>query len=94
MARVSPRSYDLTSNPYRPFFPRSRTRVPGLSWLSTHGWLNQAAPIVAVPSEIRAVTIVRRPRSLREETLSTSPATTTSSSPRSSAIATSSAADS
>jgi hypothetical protein len=28
--------------------------VPGLSWSASHGWLNQAALIDAVPSEMRA----------------------------------------
>ena len=88
-------SCDLTSKPYRPGLPRSRTCTPGCSWSASHGWLNHAALIVAVPSEILAVTIVRRPRSGRFETLSTSPAIATSSlEPPSAAIATSSTADS
>jgi hypothetical protein len=55
--------------------------------------LNHDAATDAVPSEIRAVTILRRPRRL-DLTFSTSPAITTSSGPPSAAIATSSAADS
>src|SRR5438270_4903133 len=68
--------------------------MPGFSWSAIHGWLNQVAPIVAVPSVTRAVTSVRRPRNGRLETLRTSPTITTSSSPPSPAIGISSAADS
>jgi len=53
--------------------------------------LKNVAATVAVPSEIRTVRIVSRPRR-RELTFSTSPAITTSSSPPSAAIVTSGAA--
>ncbi len=68
--------------------------MPGCSWSATHGWLNQPAVTGTEPSETRAVTRTRRPRSGRFATFRTSPTITASSSGRRSRIATSSTADS
>ena len=75
----------MTAKPNRFARPRSLMRVPGTSFDSSQGWLNQVALISPVSSATRAVRIFSRPRR-RLDTARTTTSSAASSSPKSSLI--------
>jgi len=86
-------SCERTLKPWRPSWPRSRTRVPGGSWSASQGWLNHVALIWPVASATSASVIASR-RTRRTLTHRISPEIATSSSPKSCEIGSSCAAGS